>query len=233
MASPTVRFSVPQGELPNLKLLAHADASALQDIEEALKQEKPTLDVDALSRAVAQRIGLDASLPPPLVSLLWRLALVQRRCELTAEAFVEALTVTLGDFGSDQWSVDDKTSWGAHRDWLSRVLHSHGVLALGAKAAELMLEQRLVFFKSRVITDVRPLFDDAAEQLIGFVPVHTLAITCYEDGESRTVRVAMDSEDLGQLRRQLERAQRKGDIITRDLAEADLMVVGTGASENG
>ena len=232
MASETVRFSVPEAELPNLKLLASTPVEILQLLEGALGEEKPTLGPEALSSSLAQRTGLEISVVGPLVSLLFRLALVQRSLELTASAFLEALTTTLTDMGDDKWSAADSQRWAERREQIERVLASQGALAAGAKAAELLLEQQLLFVTSRVVTDVRPVFDEGAERLLGFATFHNLAIGCYEDGKHRTIRIAMDSDDIARLRDQLGRAQRKEKLIADNLTEAGVSVIHTGGEPN-
>lgn len=169
----------------------------------------PTLDVETLLGSVAERTGLESSVVAPVVFLLWRLAIVQRRLELSTEPFLRVLSASLREMGGDRWSDQDAQLWAQRQEHILRLLAPEGPLASGAKAAELLLEQQLVFCRARTLTDIRPVFDDRAERIQGLLPFHTLALTCYEGGETREIHIALDSTDVTELRHQLERGEER------------------------
>ncbi len=79
---------------------------------------------------------------------------------------------------------------------------------------------------------MRPVFDEKAEVVQGFLPFHTLVISYYEGGESRTFYVAMDANDVTALRELLSRAERKEGVLLRHLASAGLSMIETTATGN-
>jgi len=139
---------------------------------------------------------------------------------------MDALTATLER--SALWTEGDAKAWQNIRGEIMRALSPGSALATAAKAANLMLEQRLVFSRVRVLTDLRPVFDDSGTSVEAVVSVHTLALTCYEEGHRRVIHVAMDTEDIGRLCEQLERARRKEEVLRQRLREADIPTVGIG-----
>ena len=228
MSPRPVKFSIPDSELPGLRLLARASLEDLAAIHNALQAERPTLDVDALARSVAQRASLDQQATTSILGVLWRLAFVQRHLNLDTNAFLAALSESLRTPLPNQWSDEDAEAWEARRQQVAALLTPEGPISSGAKAAELLLEQQLVFCTARTITDLRPVFDEQAQRLQGFLPCHTLAITCHEGGETRHLYIALDGNDIAALRRQLERAEQKERLIRRSLAEAGFSLIETG-----
>ncbi len=232
MASATTGLRVPESELANLKVLAYAPTRTLEAIDDALKKTSPMLDVDALATSVAESTGLPASDVRPLVFTLCRLASIQRKLELSTKDFVGALTASLRETQSDRWSVEDSDNWAGREENIARLLGPGSAVTQAAKAAELLFEQQLVFLGSRVVTDLRPVFDEPGEQVLAFVVFHTLAITYYEAGDTRTIHIAMDADDVRRLREHLERAARKEKVIKQDLAGANLVFIDTGAESD-
>ena len=226
MASGPTRVSIPENELPSLKLLAHADFDFLSTLAQALATQPPSLDVNATCRSVAEQTHLALETVRPIVGILWRLAFVQRRLGLAADAFFDALAAGLKE--ADGWDAADAESWSSRREYVARALEPSGTIAVAAKAGELLLEQQLVFCTARTLTDVRPVFDESAEHIQLFLPFHTLAITCHEAGETREIHIAMDLSDMIRLREQLERAERKETLVRQRLTDAGLSVIETG-----
>ena len=219
---------MPTAEVARIKRLVATDVETLEAAEIALRDQPLTLHPDALSEALSERAQIDLSATRLVVSVLWRLALVQRRLGLNTAAFVQGLGVALRDAPGDGWRAEDGEALAERTQVLERLLHADGPLASGAKAGALLFEQQLVLCNSRVVTDVRPVFDEAANLVQAFVPFHTLALTCHEGGETREFHIAMDLNDVAELREHLERAERKEEVLTRSLTEGGLSVIRTG-----
>lgn len=225
MASEPPRVSVPESELPSLKLLVHAEPPLLEALGQSLAKQSPSLDVDAVCRSVAAHTGLALDVIVPIIKVVWRLAFVQKRIGLETDAFLDALETSLR--GVEGWHANDSESWTAAREHIARILGPEGTIAVAAKAGELLLEQQLVFCSARTLTDVRPVFDKPAERIRLFLPFHTLAITCHEAGEMREIRIAMDLGDIVRLRKELDRAERKEKMVRESLEGAGLSVIET------
>jgi hypothetical protein len=233
VAAESIRITIPERELPGLRAIAHTDILLLERLAEALPQEPPTVDPDPLARAVAARTGVDAAVVERVVPALWRLALVQRRFEVAPDDFLRTLSARLSELGPERWSANDAEAWAQRQNAISRMLVSDGPLATGAKAADLLMEQQLVFCTARILSDLRPVFNEAAEALQGFLPFHTLAVTYHEGGETKTIYFAMDASDLKRLARQIDRAQRKERILRDDLQASGRRTIQTEPDKDG
>lgn len=121
--------------------------------------------------------------------------------------------------------------WDRLSQALAAFFASDSSLAITSKASELLSEneRRLCAENCRVLTDLRPIFPRGA---IGHpnaaVLQHILKIAYHDNtGEVREFYVALDSDDLRQLRNILERAVAKEASLGQQLRQATITVVGS------
>jgi hypothetical protein len=99
-------------------------------------------------------------------------------------------------------------------------------LSLVSKAVDLETTYEHVLHMARVLTDVRPLFDDSEDtELVGSIIVHTLQMTSFGTMGTQDLFVAMDDRDLVALRKQIDRAISKSKRLRQTLDDGKLAVV--------
>lgn len=92
---------------------------------------------------------------------------------------------------------------------LAGLISAQGVAAL-AKAIDVSREFERLIHLSRVITDIRPVFDaDPTRGPLGSVLVHTLRLDFYAEGKLQSLSFALESDDIRQMIETLERAEAK------------------------
>jgi hypothetical protein len=114
------------------------------------------------------------------------------------------------------------------QDRLASLLVLDSLNVLTAKARELQTESERVFCEARILTDIRPIFGIQ----LGTVPeaaviVHTLKIG-FHDAETsahKEIFIALDSDDIGTLKKIAERAEEKARILKSMLDAAKLRSV--------
>jgi hypothetical protein len=93
-----------------------------------------------------------------------------------------------------------------------------GKLSRLAKAYDLGSSYERQFHLSRVLTDIRPLFDDEVSvPPPGALIVHQLELRGFVNGELRTSYWVMNGRDLDRLKEQIERAQGKSQALAEVL----------------
>jgi hypothetical protein len=97
------------------------------------------------------------------------------------------------------------------------------VLQTSAKAVSVLNQQERLFDEARIMSDIRPIFgDDPTERPAGAVVVHTLSIKHQTDGRLGTINVAMDRNDLVELKSTVDRAIKKADALSGVVEAAGL-----------
>jgi len=100
-------------------------------------------------------------------------------------------------------------------------------LYVAAKALDVGLEHANLWCSSRVITDLRPLFDESDEPA-AFLVSHNLRIKYHEGTESsirKEIFIAMNGRDVRQLLTVLERALKKEEALRKTAETSNLPVL--------
>lgn len=230
MAVEPINIIIPESELPFFKFLAHIEDDFVQDLLSALASAKPNIDSESLTKQLIKESSLDYRNTSKALQILFRLSRIQRRFNLQAEDFIVSVAASLTSL-TEGWAEEDTIAWKEKIPVFISLLASDGVISFGSKAGDLMLEQPLILCQTKVVTDSRPVFDENAERICGFVPFHTLVINVIEGGESRDIHLALDMNDVIQLQKQLERAEKKENILRSQLTDAGMQVVQTKADD--
>jgi hypothetical protein len=156
----------------------------------------------------------------------------------TAGSLVEALLAMevlrsshgfeYGDIASaiataDDMEVDDHKR-GPLESALKELLPIHQ-LARAAKAYDLSTAYERQFHISRVLTDIRPIFDEQiSTKPVGALVVHQLELRGYVNGRLRSSYWAMSNDDLSKLRDQIDRAINKSTVLSELLSGDEVPV---------
>ncbi len=90
---------------------------------------------------------------------------------------------------------------------------------LAARAIDLSYESDNLLQRSRVLTDIRPIFSEDAGSIDGAVVAHTLRLRYDSAGLDREISLAVDSNDLRKLIFQCERALLKEETSQMQMIE--------------
>ena len=101
------------------------------------------------------------------------------------------------------------------------ILFSIAPLSIAAKANSVMYEYKNVYYKSRVITDIRPVFSSEIDSIEAALIIHNLRIHYHINGNHEDFYVALDTNDLQQLIDVLERAKVKAEKLKGMLAASN------------
>ncbi len=103
-------------------------------------------------------------------------------------------------------------------------------LAIGAKAKDLQVDHGHVYANGRVITDIRPVFRrEPDESPAGMVLFHTLKLTYWDragEGDRANFYIALDENDVSNLKRLLERAEMKAKTLRSQLQSSGMPILG-------
>jgi hypothetical protein len=88
-------------------------------------------------------------------------------------------------------------------------------LQLHARAWSLLYEEERATVGLRLVTDIRPIFNDAGDVADNFIIVNHLHVRYQEDQQLRNIFFALDDEDIETLSSLADRAKRKMDFLKR------------------
>jgi hypothetical protein len=224
MATPLQVPSQYEGGLARIRdLSTDAAQESVRELLEALWEVPNTYNEHSLALAVAAGVDTLAArdveeMVPALFSLYsyrdYRQAAISDVVEGIAQAMQESRSERL------KLSPEDRPDF---EGLLARLLDIEP-LKVRARARALVFENEHMLRETRVLSDVRSVFDpeNPEKKPAGAVILHTLKIGYWADNSPKEFFVALDTEDLRELMEQLERANAKTESLKELLDTSDV-----------
>jgi len=202
-------------QLSDLRSISELNVKSLQSILERLLELTPP----PMYAEEVRRVFLD-ELPdrPQLVDTLQRqvlgLAGLQYRSNVPPDALIEVLRSSL----EATFKPEEIDGWKAIQSVFRDILASQAIRTV-VKSLELTYDYANLVQSTNVITDIRPVFDDGADHVIGAVVSFTLRLTFENGNNVQSLSLAIDAEDVEKLRDQCDRALKKAETGRHHFAD--------------
>jgi hypothetical protein len=200
-------LTIPEAALPDLRNIADADQQFFDSLIAAIKETGPTLTGGQFERKIAERIT-----PPDKTTLnaILRTSFffynLKEKAEVSAKELGEAVATSPIVANSSEFSEENRKRLQDRLVLLLSLDHSLGVTS---KAVDVMTEHERTFCSARIISDIRPVFTDDPEEASGAVVIHNLQIGYHQGGEHHECYFALDSDDISELKKVIDRAEKK------------------------
>ena len=128
----------------------------------------------------------------------------------TTKSIIEVVSDIVGSFRDKNLGEEELDTL---RENLTVILGIK-VLQASVKAWTLIDDHHTIYLTSRIITDIRPVFDDDLEHpLMASLLTHNIKLTVRTEGRQKAVYVVADNADLKELRDNIDRALAKGSSL--------------------
>jgi hypothetical protein len=165
---------------------------------------------NALHQEITQALDDDESAATHLLRPLLGLYQLVRQRELTVDEVLEG--IRYGIVASDpDWEEEDFEAWEAVEPQLRELFQASAVRSV-SKAIDLAYEYANLFQGARIVTDVRPIFNDDSEdelRIDGGVISFTLRLHFDNREGDHSLSIALDEVDVRKLQYECERALKK------------------------
>jgi hypothetical protein len=144
---------------------------------------------------------------------------------IAPETLPNLITELLEKSAPKDWRQENIDAWKATAPvvagFLRQLTPAHP-LVVGRKAEQLAYLHQNTLASSRLISDLRPVFDDTGKNILESLIIHTLFIEYSDGGEStKRIALALDMDDVARLRRLCERAETKAATLKAAVASAN------------
>jgi hypothetical protein len=180
------------------------------------------------SSLIGAQLGLDPTVVSVVTNALWNIKNLQSTLELDGKKTLNALAKAL-KIRARRFQETHLADWDETVPILAEALDSlnddHPLL-ISAKAGVLAYTHERLVMSSRLLTDARPVFNTAGDQVVEVVITHTLAVR-FSDGstDSKLLTFAMDQEDVVSLRKECERAEHKARVVSAALKDLNPVIL--------
>jgi hypothetical protein len=218
---PSVSVRLARSQIDDIVSLCRLGPPQLNALADALQDTRPTIKRDELRRVVAETIT-DPAAAQGARRVLSGLSTATRRFNVPSTELLESVGENLLTQKLDE---SDLRAWHESRPIIERML-SAPIIGLDAKAKDLAFDFERLYARARILTDIRPVFDDARDDIVGVDITQTLRLdymSPVRDGAT-TLSIAMDTADIEQLKKCCEDALQKANKAREYMEKINLDV---------
>ena len=204
------KLKIPTEEYSVLKRLAELSEDAFASFVTTLQELEPKIvemDLARLSKSVAEKVtAIPATEARAFMRTLAGLIVLRDSGRRTVDELVADLSETLDSDKSKEFPLE-KTTILTQR--IAHFLKASSGISLFAKAMSVIHEQDRIYCGAKILSDLRPIFQNTPEEVSAAVVIHTLNISYHQDGEHKEFYAAMTPSEIGKLKEVIERAEKK------------------------
>lgn len=208
------QLRIPPRALSDLNVIRDLNPEDLQQARAELSPDERILTGSQCRAILNKLLGEDAA-----ERLLRQLITLQPTVHMPpysdAKAVTDAVTTALDALsGSSRWDDDQMGQWRKIEAEFRQLLEVPSIRYL-AKSIDLQFDREHLLSDVRIITDIRPVFDDRTKPdgIRAAAVIHTLRIRFSSQGGTEEFHIAIDPEDIERLRSGCDRALAKEHVL--------------------
>ena len=221
------RIQIPKKYRYGIEKIITLNSAVFENLIDALKNSNPSFHLKKLADTVSLKIkqkGIEDLTKDDLLNILEAIVSLyplQAYSSLTIEDLASSLGEAVAELEDFHNVTEEQKKIFEAR--ITTLLSINGALDVASKVGELLLEYEHLFLGSRIITDIRPVFDSDLNKIpAGALIVHTLKLEYKQGNEEKDFYIALDTNDVKKLREQLDRAEQKAESIKLMLNQAQV-----------
>lgn len=210
-----VNYRIPERSLPGLRSLLKMSDETINRFEEAVRD----LPRGLRPYDIADHIALKDVLPEPtakeVVRVLSDIYRLKEEGSSDLDELVEGICDALIELDEDSTEPPDG-DWGKFKTHLKKLLSMDSTLGMSFKTFYLSIQNEKTYIESNIFSDIRPAFYSQIDD--GFntaAIIHNLQIEYHKDQTHEVIHIVLDGADVGKLKEQLNRAEKKEKAIMR------------------
>jgi hypothetical protein len=207
----------------------------LATIAKSVSTLTPSVGLRDVARLIAEKTSYSPDDVHRTLRTIWNLRRVADSLQIPPAELPETIIATLEKYAPTRWKHNELEEW---RKTIPEVaafleqLNPEHPLNIGRKAEQLAYLHQNVLTTTRVVTDVRPVFDVPAQRILEALVLHTLFIEYSDGDQDHRIAFALDADDLAQLRRLCDRAELKAGALKAAMREMKLPTAIIGEKSN-
>ncbi len=155
---------------------------------------------------------------------------LRRRLEMRSPDFLMSLDYTISERAPQEWKAKNLAPWAKMFSALAPFFEPDNFFAQVSKAFDLLSERPSVLQNVRILTEFRPIYNEALTESVAFLQTNTLVLDYWDGGDLTSLHLTLDNPDLDDLQGEMERARRKIKISRKEALEKNIHFVTYGES---
>ena len=195
-------------------------ADRLSEIVDTAAQAGPAASLTGLAKRVAVKMELNPLDIRDALNAIWNIKRYQRARGVEGDELIDQLNKLSGKDSEGRWDDIKEPVLNV----LDDVREDHPIF-VSIKAHLLAYEHQNLVLSTRLVTDIRPVFDTLGENIFECVVIHTLNVKHTDGLRDSLTSFAMDSQDVDDLRNACERAKRKMEVVQEKMADFNPVIL--------
>lgn len=178
----------------------------------------------AITQHVAERTGLPAADVERVLLSLQNLLRIRTRLHVSSEELFDQIADAYVKRSDEEDGQENAERWTAARGAILEVMEAIGPdhpVQVIRKVERLAYAHQSILTEARIITELRPVFNEAGDRIIQGIIVNTLLIDYFDGGQNRRLEIGLDATDVAEIRRISQRAEGKAVAIKEALRGLD------------
>jgi hypothetical protein len=200
----TWHFRLTVNQKADIAVACRIGKERLAKLSSLIENRPLTIKKSQITRLIRDEIGPTEG--ETLAALLFGIASTFRRNASSPKEVLDGITVAIASSEEADPRFD---AWPECKPVLLKILISPSV-SLAAKAEDISYDFERIYMAGRVLTSIRPVFDEPRNVIIGATIVQTLRLEYTStDGRMSSISVSLDMDDIKELGAECQRAINK------------------------
>lgn len=219
-------LKIPEYRYNDLKILISLTTEQRNILVEELKKIAPTtleLSPDICS-SISNKLGINEAQFEDIFDFLLELYFIYYldELELSLNKFLDDFQSALLDSGEESL-ISEIKDWDSFKKFLNHILQLDENIGIIAKGKYIALDHSNMYQRSRIYTDIRPIFTRDIEKIKPTALIyHNLKLSYIEKGKGDYIFLILDYKDLVELKKIIERAMKKEKGLQSFLKEKNI-----------
>lgn len=202
-------FKIPKIAYGGFDALIEIGPERLDRLTKEVAELDLTLDTSELAKRLSKAIDFSSDrIELAIHTVLIPLNSLRADFRISASEFLRLLSKMFAQ-QNEEWHKKNENGWVGVVQKLEPFLAPNGYFSLLSKTFQLLANRPTVAQNLKILTELRPVFDDELSKTKAMVLTSTLVVE-YEEGEvSKSLHLTVDQSDLQALQEQLDRTDKK------------------------
>ena len=217
-----LRIRIPERYQAGIAKLIPLPDNALEELLSVLNEMPHSLNLESIKAYAISKISLipenDVN---DIISALDSLYYIKNESGVPVHDFTEQVLQAMAETENKALHIS-ASQREPFQGRLIRLMNGT-LLSVAAKSREILYEQERTFGSARVLSDIRPILNENAENNTdAAIIIHTLKINYIQNNQHKEFFVALDTEDVSFMIDTLIRAQEKEETLKSILVAANV-----------
>lgn len=217
------RIKIPPQYKLGITLIIKIDEKVFNKFLNAITEIRPFLDIDTLASEISPQIEeLSINDLQEILKAIRSIYALNTEEHLQFNEIIEGFRNAVIRDQEFSGVSDEELALFAER--LNKLLDVDGSISVSSKAIGLLNAYEHILLNSRIFADIRPIFKtDSKQEIAGALVVHTLKIEYQDASGLKEFYVALDSNDIQNLQKQLSESLVQAEAIHSLLNKTDVL----------